>query len=177
MKMLRRNILVFTLSATAAASCLLAQGGKPSAPGTAQIDLKGKSVSITYSRPKMRGRKIMGGLVPYGEVWRTGANEATSLKSAVDLNIGGADLPAGSYTLYTLPAQQGSWKLIINKQTGQWGTEYDQSQDFARVDLPQSKLDATVEEFTIKFVKTVANSADLVLEWENTKLSVPVRAR
>ena len=82
----------------------------------------------------MRDRKIFGGLVPYGQVWRTGANSATSLKTDVDLTIGGAPVPAGSYTLYTIPTETG-WKLIINKQTGQWGTDYDEKQDLARVDM------------------------------------------
>ena len=86
----------------------------------------------------MRGRKIFGGLVPYDQVWRTGANAATSLKTDVDLTIGGANVPAGSYTLYTLPGMN-SWKLIINKQTGQWGTEYSEGQDLARVDMKVSQ--------------------------------------
>src|SRR5208282_5955457 len=100
-----------------------AQGNKPaSPPGEAALKFDdGKAVSIQYSRPSMRGRKIFGGLVPYNEVWRTGANAATSLKTDVALNIAGASVPAGSYTLYTLPSASG-WKLIIDKQTGQWGT-------------------------------------------------------
>lgn len=92
----------------------------PSPPGTADVTLKGKQISITYHRPLIRGRKIMGGLVPYGEVWRTGANEATTLKTAADLNIGGANVPAGTYTLYSLPSE-GVWKLIINRH---WAVGY-----------------------------------------------------
>jgi hypothetical protein len=131
-------------------------------------------VTIDYSRPYMRGRKIMGGLVPYGRVWRTGADDATSLKTAVDLEIGGVKVPAGSYTIYTLPSET-TWKLIINKQTGQWGTEYDETQDLARIDLVKSALASPLEQFTIEFVKKGPDSADLILEWETTKLSVPVR--
>jgi hypothetical protein len=171
-----RHVMFCALVTLAASAVLHAQGGKPSPPAKAQVELKGKQVSIDYSRPKMRGRKIMGGLVPYGAVWRTGANDATSLKTAVDLEIGGAKVPAGSYTLYTLPSAS-SWKLIINKQTGQWGTEYDASQDLARVDLAKSALPNPLEDFTIEFEKTAADSTTLVLEWETTKLSVPVRAR
>src|ERR1051326_3319586 len=85
---------------------------RPSPPGTAEVTLHGKKITIAYSRPFMKGRKIMGGLVPYGTVWRTGANEATSLNTETNLNIGGTDVPAGSYTLYTLPSE-GTWKLII----------------------------------------------------------------
>jgi hypothetical protein len=171
-----RYLVFCTLAALASSAVLNAQGGKPSPPAKAQVELKGKQVTIDYSQPKMRGRKIMGGLVPYGEVWRTGANDATSLKTAVDLDIGGTKVPAGSYTLYTLPSQN-SWKLIINKQTGQWGTEYDASQDLARVDLAKSALPNPLEDFTIEFEKTATDSTTLVLKWETTKLSVPVRAR
>jgi hypothetical protein len=153
-----------------------AQGNRPSPPGTADVTLKGQSITIAYSRPSMRGRKIMGGLVPYGEVWRTGANEATMLSTPVDLNIGGTIVPAGKYTLWTLPAE-GTWKLIINKQTGQWGTEYHQDQDLARVDMQKSKTSQPVEEFTISWKKKGADSADLVMEWETTRVSVPVTAK
>src|SRR5262249_18694787 len=121
---------------------------RPSPPGTADCTINGKKVTINYSRPSMKGRKIIGGLVPYGQVWRTGANEATTLTSAVDLNIGGAKVPAGTYTLYTLPSE-GTWKLIINKQTGQWGTEYNQGQDLARVDMTKTAIAVPVEKFTI----------------------------
>src|SRR5579875_514479 len=91
------------------------QGNRPSPPGTADVTLKGSQITITYGRPSVRGRKIMGGLVPYGQVWRTGANEATTLTTPIPLNIGGANIPAGKYTLWTLPSE-GVWKLIVNKQ-------------------------------------------------------------
>jgi hypothetical protein len=147
-----------------------------SPPGTAEVTLKGKQVVINYGRPSLRGRKIMGGLVPYGKVWRTGANEATALTTAVNLSIGGTDVPAGKYTLYSLPSE-GNWKLIINKQTGQWGTEYEEGQDLARVDMKKSSLPQSVEQFTIKWDKKGNDSADLVFEWETTRVSVPVQAR
>ncbi len=159
-----------------ATGCALGQGNMQSPPGKADVTLNGKQVSITYHRPFVRGRKIMGELVPYGQVWRTGANEATTLKTDVALNIGGANVPAGTYTLYTLPSE-GVWKLIINKQTGQWGTEYNQNQDLARVDMQKEKLSSPVEEFTISWKKKGEGAADLVLEWENTRLSVPVQAK
>src|SRR5664279_3078053 len=113
-------IAVFAISAVAQEQ----QKAPLSPPGTASVSFAdGKTVTINYSRPSVRDRKIFGGLVPYGQVWRTGANSATSLKTDVDLTIGGAAVPAGSYTLYTIPSESG-WKLIINKQTGQWGTDY-----------------------------------------------------
>jgi hypothetical protein len=133
-------------------------------------------VSIAYGRPSMRGRKIVGDLVPFGQVWRTGADEATAFVTPLDLTIGRVVIPAGSYTLYSLPAEN-SWKLIVNKQIGQWGTEYDQSQDLVRIDMQESKTSAPVEQFTISWNKTGADKADLVLEWENTRLTVPVTAK
>lgn len=148
---------------------------RPSPPGTAEVTLKGKKVTIDYSRPSMRGRKIMGGLVPYGEVWRTGANEATTLKTEAALDIGGARVPAGTYTLWTLPSE-GTWKLIINKQTGQWGTQYDQKQDLARVDMQKSQTQQPVEQFTISFDKKGGDTASLVMEWESTRVSVAIKA-
>jgi hypothetical protein len=148
---------------------------RPSPPGTAEVSLKGKTITIDYSRPSMRGRKIMGELVPYDKVWRTGANEATTLTTPVDLNIGGTKVPAGKYTLWTLPST-GTWKLIINKQTGQWGTNYDEKQDFARVDMQKSELSAPVEQFTISFDKKGEDTADLVMKWEKTSVSIPVKA-
>jgi hypothetical protein len=124
----------------------------------------------------MRGRKIMGDLVPYGQVWRTGANEATSLSTPVALAIGNTSVPAGNYTLYTMPGET-AWKLIVNKQTGQWGTEYNESQDLARINMMKSSLPKPVEQFTISWKKTSDSTAELVLEWETTRLSVPVGAK
>ena len=147
-----------------------------SPPATADVTLKGKQIEIKYSRPSMRGRKIMGDLVPYGQVWRTGANDATSLVTPVDLNIGGTNVPAGQYTIFSLPSE-GAWKLIINKQTGQWGLEYHEDQDLARINMEKSKPPQTVEQFTISWKKKNEDTADLVFEWENTRVSVPVTAK
>jgi len=157
---------------------MVAQEPKPaSPPGEATLKFAdGKTVSIQYGRPSMRGRKIFGGLVPYDEVWRTGANAATSLKTDVDLNIGGANIPASSYTLYTLPGMN-SWKLIINKQTGQWGTEYTGGQDLARVNMRVTQRPSGLELFTISFDETSGNSGILKLEWENTIASVEVKEK
>lgn len=134
----------------------------------------GKKVTIDYGSPSMRGRKIMGGLVPYGKVWRTGANAATGFVADTNLTVGGTNVPAGKYTIYTLP-NEGNWELIINKQTGQWGTEYNQSQDLARIPMKVESLNSPVEQMTFSFEKTSADSANLVLEWEKTKLSVPIK--
>ena len=151
------------------------QPKQPLSPaGTASVTFAdGKTVSIAYSRPSMRGRKIFGDLVPYGQIWRTGANSATSLKTDVDLTIGGTAVPAGSYTLYSIPGET-AWKLVINKQTGQWGTDYDEKQDLARVDMKVAKNATPTEQFTISLDKTGGNSATLKLDWADTSASVAV---
>jgi len=148
---------------------------RPSPPATAEVTLKNKKITIDYSRPSLKGRKVGQELAPYGQVWRTGANEATALNTEIDLNIGGVKVPAGKYTLYTLPSE-GTWKLIINKQTGQWGTKYDEGQDLARVDMKKTALPQSVEQFTISFDKKNENTANLNLDWENTRVSVEVKA-
>ena len=168
------SLLALMLESSAAAQ-QQDKSKRPSPPGTATITLKGKKITIDYSRPSMRGRKIMGELVPFGQVWRTGANEATSFITEGDITVGGTKVPAGKYTLYTLPSD-GVWKLIISQQTGQWGTEYNEPKDLARIDMKKSATKAPVEQFTISFKSTGANSADLVLEWESTSVSVAVKA-
>src|SRR5215469_9629534 len=149
---------------------------RPSPPGTAEVTLKGKKITIEYSRPYLKGRHVGQELAPFGQVWRTGANEATTFVTEGDVKVGDANVPAGHYTLFSLPSE-GTWKLIINKQTGQWGTRYDESQDLARVDMQKSQLPQPVEQFTISFNKKSDDSADLVLEWETLRLSVPVKAK
>jgi hypothetical protein len=143
-----------------------------SPPGQAAVTIGAATITIDYARPSMRGRKIMGELVPYDKVWRTGANAATTLKTSAALEIGGTLVPAGTYTLYTLPGEK-AWTLIINKQTGQWGTQYDQAQDLARVNLKVEATAAPVEQFTITLTGTGAAAGLLALEWENTKLTIP----
>jgi len=168
--------LVFLLTLTLSAQ-QQDKSKRPSPPGTAEVTFAdGKKVTIEYSRPSAKGRKIVGGLVPYDQVWRTGANEATSLKTDTNLEIGGTTVPAGSYTLFSLPGQS-SWKLIINKQTGQWGTNYDQSQDLARVNMTVSALPQSVEQFTIGLDKTGSDAANLNLDWEKTRASVDVKEK
>ncbi|MBV8707293.1 MAG: DUF2911 domain-containing protein [Acidobacteriaceae bacterium] len=161
--------------AALAVAAVMAQDSKPSPDATADVTLGGKTITIAYNRPSMRGRKIMGGLVPYGQVWRTGANAATMLTTPVNLTIGGTAVPAGKYTLYTLPGEN-SWKLIINKQTGQWGTEYDEGQDLARVNMKVSQTSSPTEQFLISWNKQSQSEATLLMAWENTRASVPVVA-
>lgn len=135
--------------------------------------LGGKKIVVDYGRPSMRGRKIMGELVPWNKVWRTGANEATTIRLDTSLVIGpGVPLQKGAYTLWTLPSEQ-TWKLIINKETGQWGTNYRENQDYARFDLTVEKLDKPVEQFTISLEKTGNSSGIMKMMWENTLVSTP----
>ena len=181
MRKSRLGMFVMLAIAVCTAVCVAQEQEKekkplsPPAEASVKFD-DGKTVTIQYSRPSMRSRKIFGGLVPYDQVWRTGANSATSLKTDADLIIGGASVPAGSYTLYTLPGMKG-WKLIINKQTGQWGTEYSEGQDLARVDMKVSQKPSGTETFTISLDQTSANSAVLKLDWENTIASVEVQEK
>ena len=120
----------------------------------------GKKVTVDYGAPSMRNRKIMGELVPFDKVWRTGANEATSFVTDTDLMVDGTRVPAGKYTLYTLPSAN-TWKLIINKQTGQWGTVYNQDQDLARIDMKKTALPQPVEQMVLSLNKTGPDSATL----------------
>ena len=120
----------------------------------------------------MRGRKIFGGLVPYGQVWRAGANDATALTTEADLDMNGLKVPAGSYTLYVLP-EANQWQLIVSKQTGQWGTEYNQERDLGRVKMTMSKASAPVETYKMTLSSAGGNKGKLTLEWENTAASVP----
>jgi hypothetical protein len=147
--------------------------GTPSPTAEVQATLGPATIEITYSQPAARGREIWGGLVPYGEVWRTGANAATSFTTSRDLMIGDQRVPAGSYTLWsTFTADSAT--LVINSQTGQWGTQYDMEQDFVRVPLERETLDEPVERFTIDIVETDAGGA-LQLTWDDARYSVPIR--
>ena len=148
----------------------------PSPLDSAVVTFNGKRVSVIYSRPSMRGRKIMGGVVPYGTVWRTGANAATSFETQTDIVLSGVRIPRGSYTLYTLPASS-QWKLIVNKQTGQWGTVYNQKFDLARIPLDKKNLKQPVEKFTITLERTSENSGTMKLAWEKTQLAVHVQIK
>ena len=129
-------------------------------------------IAISYSRPSMRGRTIMGDLVPWNRVWRTGANQATHIRTSSDIRLGDMPVPAGSYTLWTIPSPSG-WTVILNKQTGQWGTQYDERQDLARFRVASRRLSALCDTFTIALSKTGKRSGVLTLMWERTSVTVP----
>lgn len=132
----------------------------------------GKWLIVRYGKPAVNGRKIFGGVVPYYKVWRTGAGAATELETTVDLEMNGAIVPRGKYTLYTLPTEN-SWKFIINKQTGQWGTVYNSQLDLARIDVAPQRTPRPVEELTFRIEKRTATEGILSLAWENVQLSLP----
>jgi len=139
----------------------------PSPPKTANATLGSAEIKITYNSPSIRGRKIMGGLVPYGQVWRTGANPATTIITSADLKIGTLSVPAGTHTIYTLPGES-QWLLIVNDQTGQWGTEYSQEKDLGRTPMTAKPMSAPQEVMSISFEKTTASSTELHVRWEKT---------
>jgi hypothetical protein len=144
-----------------------------SPPAKANATIGGKSITVDYSAPSKRGRVIMGDLVPFGKVWRTGANAATTLVTESDLMIGSVHVPAGKYTLYTIPDEK-NWTLIVNKQNGQWGTAYDEKQDLGRVKMNVKTVKEPVETFVIGVKEVGKNSGLLTLTWENTEASVPI---
>jgi hypothetical protein len=165
-------LLFFAVVASAQMEMGQDKSKRPSPPANAQCKLSdGKTVKVDYSSPRAKGRKIYGGLVPYGEVWRTGADEATKFVTDTNLTVGGKDVPAGNYTIFTIP-NENKWVLIINKKTGEWGIPYKyEADELVRVDMTVSKTPASVENFTISFNEK-GNSCTMNLDWENTRASV-----
>lgn len=149
-------------------------GEKPlSPPATARETIGGREITVQYCAPSMRGRTIMGGLVPWNKVWRTGANAATTLITQGDLRVAGLAVPRGTYTIYTVPRER-EWTFVVNRQTGQWGTQYDESQDLGRVRMQLRTLPSPVETFAISIEPTGGNRGVLKLTWETTEVSVPI---
>ncbi len=160
---------------------LTAQQKRVSPHDTLSSVIDGNRVTLVYGRPYSKdpktgeARKIWGGLVPYGKVWRTGADEATLLLTQKPLVVGETTIPAGAYTLWILPNEDGSAKLIVNKQVGQWGVgrgSYDEKQDAARLDLKKESLETAVEQFTMAVAKDPAGGGVIKMSWENTQYSV-----
>ena len=133
-------------------------------------------IAINYSSPGRRGRTLLGAMIPYDQVWRTGANAATTLTTTVDLDFGGTVVPAGKYSLWTLPTRTG-WTLIINKQSGQWGTEYDPAQDLARIPLQVVSADQQPEHFVIDVEPPTGTSSRLVFAWGDIALAAPFKVK
>jgi hypothetical protein len=182
-----KRALTTILLIAAAAALGLAQdqkkgekkGPQLSPPANTSVTINGKSIAIKYSSPSMRGRKIFNGsgaLQPDNTIWRAGANEATALHTDADLEIGGLAVPKGDYTLFVwLDPQQ--WKLVVNKQAGQFGTEYHQEQDLGRVPMTMSKPPAPIETYKMTLSSAGGNKGKLQLEWENVIASVPLTVK
>jgi tetratricopeptide (TPR) repeat protein len=147
---------------------------QPSPTATLQQAVGLTDIEVIYSRPGSKGRTIFGELVPFGEIWRTGANSSTKIKVADDVKIGGQAIPAGQYAIYTIPGAD-VWTIIIYKGLENWGAGgYDKAQDVARFDVKPTKLTDTYETFTIDFSDLETSNANLNLIWENTKVTLPI---
>jgi hypothetical protein len=148
------------------------QRPSPAAHGEFQFT-DGKTVIVDYSSPRAKGRKVFGGLVPYGEVWRAGANEATTFVLNTDLTVGGKLVPAGSYTIFAIP-EADKWTLIINKKTKEWGVPYTgEATELARIPMKVSTLPSALENFTIAFDKN-GDGCTMRMDWETTRASVDI---
>lgn len=144
---------------------------RPSPPATATAVVNGTTVTIDYSRPSLKGRKIFGELEPYGKVWRTGANEATTFTVDKPVKINGKALPAGKYGLFTIPTAT-TWTVIFSKVPNQWGAfKYKEADDALRVTVPAKKLAAPVEVFDI----TVDKAGQVALKWDMTEVDFTVK--
>src|ERR1700682_1110100 len=153
------------------------KSSRPSPPAKAECKLSnGTTITVDYSRRRANGRKIFGGRVPYGRFWRAGAHEATTFVTTSDITVGGKAVPAGKYTIFTVPGED-KWTLIISKKTGEWGTAYPGTEnDLARIDMKVSKTSSPVENFTIAFDQN-AKGCTLRMEWENSRASVDITAK
>ncbi len=165
-----------TVNVSALATAFADHGmGQLSPRDTVRATVAGASLMVDYSRPAKRGRVIFGNVVPWNQVWRLGANAATTFVTDKDIMLGGSAVPAGTYTLFSLPSESG-WKLIVSRKTGEWGTEYDPSADLARIDMESSKLAQPVEQFTVSIEPQGSNAGVMRFAWDDTEVRVPVSA-
>jgi hypothetical protein len=145
------------------------------------VDVGGGGAKICYSRPSARGRMVFDSLVPYGTLWRTGANEPTILHTSLPLRIAGIAVPAGSYSIYTIPEPSGDWQVVLNRSISQWGHEgsYDaavEAQEVGRAPVPSTTIPQPVEQFTIRAEPAGAGAVNVILEWATTRVTIPVTA-
>jgi hypothetical protein len=170
------------ISASLLACAAVAFAWSPqSPPAQATVTIAGKTITIKYFAPSLRGRKMFAPDGPISKdptypVWRTGADSATMLHTDADLVIGGLNVPKGDYTIYTVVNAM-PWTLVVNKQTGQWGTDYDQKQDVGRVPMTVTKPAAPIETMKITLTGTGGNKGKLQIEWENVIASVPLTVK
>jgi hypothetical protein len=177
--MLKQSFLLCTVMAGLALLAPRSASAQDSPASTASVSVNGKTISIRYSAPSVRGRVIFGpgNLVskdPTYPVWRAGANGATLLHTDADLMIGNLAVPKGTYSLYVNLANMEAWELIVNKQTGQWGLTYDQSQDLGRVPMTMGKPPALVETLKYALTHQGGSKVELLLEWVYRHITVPI---
>ena len=151
-----------------------AQDRRASPLSIATTRYKDTYAKIVYGQPQKKGREIFGKLVPYGQVWRTGANEATEITLTTNMMVAGIELKAGTYSIFTIP-EQGSWTVIFNADLGLWGSyNYNSKRDVLRISVPSIELQEPAEAFTIGF-EPKNNIADLYFMWDKTKVIVPIQ--
>jgi hypothetical protein len=176
MSVIRRAALATAICLTAAlparSGAQAAQGPPASPRDTARATVGGATVIVDYGAPSKRGRVIFGGLVPWDQVWRTGANAATQLETSADLVVGGTTIPAGKYTLFTLPTPKGV-SLIVNRETGQWGTDYKADRDLVRIPMRTASVASPVERLKIA-LEPAGKAYVMKVTWDTTEWSVPV---
>lgn len=176
-----KRLLVCT-ALLAAAGTVFAQGGAPaSPPETATAAIGGKTITVSYSSPRVKGREghifTKDGLIshnPHYPVWRAGANGATTLKTDADLMLGDIHVPAGTYTLFVDISDPDHWVLIVNKKTGEWGLAYDPSQDLGKTKMEMSHPGSLVENLKYSLADSGGHNGKLTLAWENKEASVPI---
>ena len=177
MKLIRSTLLIIPALLLSASPLFSQDKPRVSPHETVNATVDGAKITIVYGRPYSKDpksgekRKIWGTLVPFSKVWRLGADEATTLTTDKDITIGGTAIAAGTYTLFLMP-EEGAAKLIVNKQTGQWGTKYDEKQDLVRIDMKKQAADKAVDRFTI-----AVDNGVLKLMWEETQYSAPIAAK
>ncbi|TXK38134.1 DUF2911 domain-containing protein [Pontibacter qinzhouensis] len=164
-------MLVLCLLVSAGASAQNDKADRPSPPATATGKIGQATVTINYSSPAVKGRTLWGDKIPYGKVWRAGANEATTFEVDQDVTVEGKTLPAGKYSLYTIPGED-QWTVIFNKTADQWGTQYKEDQDALRV-MAKPRKAAAMQERLVYDVK----APGFILRWENLELPVAVNAK
>ncbi|HMJ69644.1 MAG TPA: DUF2911 domain-containing protein [Cyclobacteriaceae bacterium] len=163
------------LSIAAMLVCVTTWAQSPAATATGKLS-SGANITVKYSSPSVKGRKVWGELVPYGKVWRAGANEATIVETDKDITVGGKTLPKGKYSLYAMPTSEKDWTIYLNSQTGQWGitrageTTRDAAKDVAEVKVT-SKKSASMNEG----LKYVVNADGISLIWDNLEVPIPVK--
>ncbi len=148
----------------------------PSPAAETSVTLNGKSVVIHYNSPRLKGRTIGSDIVPYGEVWRTGANPATTLVTPTNLKIGTLDVPAGTYTIFTLPNKD-QWLFIVSKKTGEWGIPYPEGNDLGRTPMTSKPVASSQENMSISFENTHGATTELHVKWGTTDQYVTVKAQ